>query len=119
MEVAAIDAQNDKERREFEEQMEMLALQIEKDRMRKDVLSPSDKRGDMTVDQEKNLKRNVTRRYWCCFCACYLFSLLLIYSLLLILLSSSYLNLFSSYDYSIWFSMYFIIDRKPGFIATE
>lgn len=64
MEVAAIEAQNDKERFEFAENMDMLATQIEKDKMNKDILSPSDKRGDMTVDQEKNLKRNVTRSAW-------------------------------------------------------
>ncbi len=64
MELAAIEAQNEKERFEFEEQMDLLARQIEKDRMRKDVLSPADKRGDMTLEQEKNLKRNVTRSAW-------------------------------------------------------
>ncbi len=64
MEVAVIEQQNAKEGLEYEEQMSNFRRLIEKDKIKKDALSPSDKRGEMSIEQEKNLKTKVTRSAW-------------------------------------------------------
>ncbi|KAL1504879.1 hypothetical protein AB1Y20_008649 [Prymnesium parvum] len=70
-EMAALKQQADKEQQEFEQEWKELGKMIEQDRKMKDFmkkerekLSLAEHRGDMTVEQETNLKKKVLRGNW-------------------------------------------------------
>ena len=67
MEIAAIQQADAKETQEYDEQMQALGRKIEEDKKRKDMLlreNASGANGAMSMDDEANLKKKVTKGVW-------------------------------------------------------